>query len=238
MAANAAPITPGIPQLCLPHLLFDPNTTLGTPRPHDFGLQTGRQPLLPFQPLGDKDMPRITKLAPLIRSMNSTKAESRTRVAQAVLGLPPHFRLCTLKKCDNLLERLRYYADPRGPGIIATSVKQRDFVAALLGPNGQMNQQAQLSLHTGGTPGHSWPWPDARHQYDAMAGLAGWFQEHQQRSSSVQFVESEPAIQDQVTIQLLRPLSLLLQVSDYPSILLSLQLKDHLTICTVSADTI
>ena len=214
-AIAAAPIAPGIPQLCLPHLLFDANTTLITPQPHDFGAATGRRPTLPFQPIGDKDIPRFTKLAPIIRSINSTQAGSRTRVAQMVINLPPHFQLCSLKKCDNLLERLRTYANPRGPGVIATSDKQRDFVATLLGHwhHEPVNRPVQLSLHTGGTPGHSWPFPNARHQYDAMTELAGWFQEHQSRFTSVQFVESEPAIQDQVTQQLLRPLGLLLQVS-------------------------
>ena len=204
---------PGLHQLYLPHLLCQVHGhgRLPTPMPHDlsnFNKPAGAQAsTIPFAPTGDQKLPNETTLHPLIRVLSSTSDKSATKTPEMVANLGQDKRLVTLKKCDDLAERFRLYADPQSRGVQAKTEAGHAFLEDLFGR--RSTRQQQVVLHTDGP--QSLEYPDQQQQYEVILRLMNWFQLHAS-DNSLRLVSSEPAIQDEVALQLLRPLGLLLQV--------------------------
>lgn len=177
---------PGIHQLYLPHLLFrvrghGPNQ-LTTPIPHDWSkfskpvANAQWQPsLIPFTPIGYRKLPDETRLHPLLRVESSTSEKSFTKTADTVQSLGQDKRLVTLRKCDDLAEHLRLYANPQSGGVQSKTEAGRHFLARLFG-NHPPNGQRQHVLYTDGP--QSLEYPDAQEQYESILRLSAWFQLH------------------------------------------------------------
>ncbi len=199
--------------------LFRPELLVqnGTPTPNH-GLP-GSTPL-PLPRLGlSGTLWGAYRCTPLIRIINhSTTTTSVTNPAEEVelLSRTPGNRLTTIRKCDQLNERLFNYADfsPGASGIIPNAA-QLPYYNLATGQNVQLpfpNGLKGLSTESGSPAFPPRPFPSGEVQYGAILSIYGFYLEQKHDGEAVP-VESEAAIQSEHNRQIGRLVIHYLRVS-------------------------
>lgn len=216
-AANAQEQLPALGHrlLYLPHHLFAAGAR---PTPlSQYARDDVPNSTLPFIPLGGDSeqtikLPTETVLPKIIRNFDhSTQSKSRTQPASIINNLGADDKLIYVKRCPQLNERLRLYADPESHGVVAVSQEQLDIWREHWPPRDNVDQATRtLVKERGITTLGSFEWPSADDQWKALVGMAAWCIKY--RFCHAWLSESEPATQSLVESQLLEVLEYVGQV--------------------------
>lgn len=212
----------GLRLLYLPHHLFIPGAR-PTP-PSQYAHANIPNSTLPFMALGGDDdqtfpMPTNTILPDIIRNIqHSTQSKSHTQPAHIISTLRQDDRLVYFKRCPQLNERLRQYADPQSGGVVPESDEQTLIWREHWPPQDHIDQATRDQVKDRGiTTLGSFEWPDADSQWQALVEMGAWAIKH--RFAHAWLSESEPATQSLVERHLLDLLVHILQVRSSTSIL-------------------
>ncbi|KAF8494288.1 hypothetical protein JB92DRAFT_3126985 [Gautieria morchelliformis] len=150
----------------------------------------------PFpQPLGNPPLSRSLKCKKLEAALIKTE-HGVTQTAGQIMDMPREDRLRCVRRSDTLFHNLVAYGSPDGPG-----------VPTVVPPGHAATNVPRI--HTGRCVGVTVGLPSRQQQANVLDKLFPWFVMHERRSPAA--MTSEPAVQDEVHVQIIELLNLVLE---------------------------